>query len=163
MIYYVMEKKSINFLYISDEVQHGFPHFHSTTEPTIFQNIVAKSLLKGFKGREMIDVSKHHYKFIKFRRKISSFLWRKMLPYLSRTLANEANIGRKLMKLLNKNRDTRQPASVIHFPSDSRTVSRKKKMQSDEDDDEDDNNDTLENKGYHSKSSGKPSFDSIFG
>lgn len=157
------KKKSNKFSYISDVVQKGFPHFHITTEPKVLQTIVAKSLLKEFKGREMIDVSKFRYKYIMLRRKIWSFLWRKMLPFFSRTLANEANIGKKLKKLLNKTRDTRKPVNIINFPSNGNTGSQKKKTGKDEDNDKDDDNDSSENKRNHSKSSGQPSFDSVFG
>lgn len=155
--------KSNQFSYVSDEVQHGFPHFRITNQPKNLQNIVAKSLLKEFKGREMIDVSKLKYKYTMFRRKIWALLWRKILPFFSRTLANEANIGKKLKKLLNETRDPRKQISIVPFLSNGSTGRQIKKIQRDEDNDEDDDNDSLENKKYHSKSSKKLDFDSIFG
>lgn len=107
----------------------------------------------------MIDVSKFSYKRIMIRRKLLSMLWRRILPFFSRTLANEANIGRKLKKLLTKTRDTRKQVSFINFPS---IGIRKHKIRRDEDDDEDDDNDSLESKRYHSRTPGKPSLDSLF-
>jgi len=76
-------------------------------------HIVAKSLMKQYHNRKMIDVSNFYYNLHMAWRGVRTFFWRKMLKFFCSPLAREAKIGRKLKKqLLEKHNIEEQLDSV---------------------------------------------------
>lgn len=123
--------------------------------------IVAKSLVKQYHNRKMIDVSNFYYHLHMAWRGVRTFFWRKVLKIFCSPLAREAKIGRKLKKQLFEKYNVDKQLDYVEPSRRNQKKSSSKKDESDEVSDEksseEDDSEGSDEKVTEKNDSSKPS------
>lgn len=147
-----------------------FRDFESSVDSKDLGRIVAKSLMKQYHSRKMIDVSKFHYNLHMAWRGVNTFIWKRALKLFCRPLARELKIGKKLKKELfdtpsvNKNLGfVAAPSSLSYQKENSSAKDEKSDEGSDEISFEEESDENVKKKKHSSKSpEGRKNLDSLF-